>query len=62
MSEAMNDVYRSGQSEFPQEVTDLLFPIARPKSVEERSRQAVERIFEAVDKARQQAPKDGNSN
>lgn len=49
MSEAMNEVYRSG--DLPSALAEFLHAEAKPKSVSERSREALRRIFEAVDAA-----------
>lgn len=54
MSEAMNEVYRQGYEEFPLEMVDLLFPKTKTKSVDDRSKEAVRRIFAAVDAARKE--------
>lgn len=53
MSDAVNEVYRDRRAEKVSEMLNLLLPSSKPKSIEERSREAVERIFRAVDDARE---------
>lgn len=58
MSVAMKEAYRDGQSKFSQGMIELLFPSHPVQSIEERSRDAVKRIFEAVDEARAESEVD----
>jgi len=53
MSDALKEVYQEQDMGITAEMNFLLFPILEEQSVAERSRIAVDRIFNAVDEARE---------